>query len=135
MTENATETFIDKLKPFTAAYNSSFHRSIGMAPREVTKHKWQQVWKRLYSSYSSQRGKKEPKYALGDYVRISKEKARFEKGYTSNFSPEVFKIRAVLNTIIPTYLLKDITEKAEDLGGAFYEEVKKIFLLSNHSTI
>lgn len=124
MTEKDTKEFIKQLQPLTAAYNSSYHRSIGMAPRQVTKAKWQEVWKRLYSKYSSQRGHRKPKYSEGDYVRISKEKARFEKSYTSNFSPEVFEIRAVLNTIIPAYLLRDITDKREDLSGAFYEEVR-----------
>ena len=123
MTEKDTKKFIDQLQPLTNAYNNSYHRSIGMKPREVTKKRWQEVWQRLYSKYASQRGRKIPKYAVGDYVRISKEKARFEKGYTSNFSPEVFQIRAVQDTILPTYLLRDITAKKEDLSGAFYEEV------------
>ena len=80
MTQKDTQSFVKKLPSFTASYNASFNRSIGMAPRDVTSENWQEVWKRLYSKYVSQRGKRKPKYKVGDYTRISREKALFEKG-------------------------------------------------------
>ena len=123
MTEKDTKSFIKKLPDFTASYNASYHRSIGRAPRDVTPETWQDVWKRLYSKYASQRGERKPKYKVGDYVRISREKALFEKGYTTNWSREIFQIRAVQNTIIPSYLLKDLD--GEEITGAFYEEVSE----------
>ena len=121
MTEKNTKSFIKKLPDFTASYNASYHRSIGRAPRDVTPESWQDVWKRLYSKYASERGMRKPKYKLNEYVRISRAKGIFEKGYAANYSREIFQIRAVQNTIIPTYLLKDLD--GEDIIGAFYEEV------------
>ena len=37
--------------------------------------------------------KKDPRFKIGDHVRISKYKNTFEKYYTSNWSEEVFFIR------------------------------------------
>ena len=79
MTQKDTKSFVKKLPSFTASYNATWNRSIGMAPRDVTAENWQEVWKRLYSKYASQRGVRKPKYRVNDYMRISREKALFEK--------------------------------------------------------
>ena len=80
MTQCNTESFIKKLPNFTASYNASYNRSIGRAPQDVTPQNWQDVWKRLYSKYASQRGDRKPKYSVNSYVRISRSKGLFEKG-------------------------------------------------------
>ena len=43
--------------------------------------------------------KKNPKFKVGDNVRISKYKNIFAKGYTSNWSDEVFAIKKIKNTV------------------------------------
>ena len=43
--------------------------------------------------------KKDPKFNVGDQVRISKYKNIFSKGYTSNWSEEVFVISGIKNTV------------------------------------
>ena len=40
---------------------------------------------------------KNPKFKVGDYVRISKYKNIFAKGYTTNWSEEIFVIRRIKN--------------------------------------
>ena len=47
------------------------------------------------------------KYNIGDFVRISKYKHIFGKGYTPNWTTEIFKIKKVQNTKPITYLLQD----------------------------
>jgi len=59
------------------------------------------------------------KFKVGDSVRVSKYKTIFEKGYTSNWTTEVFKIVKVQCTSPVTYLLEDYRGKS--VVGAFYE--------------
>ena len=48
---------------------------------------------------------KDPKFKVGDHVRISKYKNIFAKGYTPNWSEEVFVIKEVKNIVPWTMLL------------------------------
>lgn len=60
-------------------------------------------------------------FKLGDYVRLSKYRTTFEKGYTPNYTTEIFSIRKVqYNTDPITYLLKDYQN--HDINGSVYEE-------------
>lgn len=104
-------------------YNRKRHRSIGMTPLEVKgKRKETQALKTLYKDAKTQAMKKKrlPKYKVGDFVRISKMKGDFEKGYTPSWSTEIFKIHRVKRTVPPTYLLQDSNN--QDVKGGFYEE-------------
>ena len=65
------------------------------------------------------------KFKVGDKVRISKIKKTFEKGYTPNFTIEIFKIDKILPSVPITYTLKDLQD--EEISGTFYEqEIQKI---------
>ena len=48
------------------------------------------------------------RFKIGDHVRISKYKNVFSKGYTPNWSEEVFVIRKIQNTVPWTYLINDL---------------------------
>jgi len=48
-----------------------------------------------------------PKFKVDDYVRISKYKHVFEKGYTTNWTTKIFKIKLIQNTNPITYLVED----------------------------
>ena len=54
---------------------------------------------------------KDPKFKVGDHVRISKYKNIFAKGYTPNWSEEVFVIKEVKNTVLCTYVISDLKGK------------------------
>ena len=60
------------------------------------------------------------KFKIGDIVRISKYKNIFAKGYTPNWSEEVFVIKKVKNTVSWTYVISDLNK--EEIVGTFYEE-------------
>lgn len=60
-----------------------------------------------------------PKYSIGDFVRISKYKKIFEKGYTPNYTTEIFKIVQVNKKYPITYLLEDY--QGQPILGQFYE--------------
>ena len=61
---------------------------------------------------------KDPKFKVGDHVGISKYKNIFAKGYTPNWSEEVFVIKKVKNTVPWTYVINDLN--GEEIIGTFY---------------
>ena len=68
---------------------------------------------------------KDPKFKVGDHVRISKYKNIFAKGYAPNWSEEFFVIKEIKNTVPWTYVIDDLN--CEEIIGAFYrKELKKI---------
>ncbi|XP_018371753.1 PREDICTED: uncharacterized protein LOC108766756 [Trachymyrmex cornetzi] len=75
--------------------------------------------KLLVTVYSNIKIAGPAKFKVGDSVRVSKYKTVFEKGYTPNWTTEVFKIAKVQHTHPVTYLLDDYREKS--ISGAFYE--------------
>ena len=53
-----------------------------------------------YIDFGKESNARDPKFKIGDHVRISKYKDIFAKGYTSNCSEEVFVIKKVKNTVL-----------------------------------
>ena len=64
--------------------------------------------------------KKNPKFKVGNNVRISKYKNIFAKGYTPNSSGEVFVISKIKNTVPRTYVVSDLNGK--EITGSFFEK-------------
>ena len=77
MTSVSKNFYIDKLDDIVDEYNNTYHRTIKMRPVDV----------------------KDPNFKVGDHVRISKYKNFFAKGYTPNWSQEVFVIKKVKNAV------------------------------------
>ena len=63
---------------------------------------------------------KGPKSKVGDYVRISKYKNIFAKGYTPNWFEEVFVIKEIENTVPWAYVINDL--KGKEINEIFYEK-------------
>lgn len=104
-------------------YNNTVHRTIGMKPNQVNQNNKQFLLKK-YAEMSLQTLKCKLKFKKGDYVRISKYKGTFEKGYTPNWSTEIFKINKVNSTNPTTYLLIDARNRPI-LGSFYTEELQK----------
>ena len=68
--------------------------------------------------YPDEHNKKSARYNVGDRVRISKFKNIFAKGYTPNWSREIFIVNKTNDTVPYTYNLKDLNE--EEIIGSFY---------------
>ena len=62
----------------------------------------------------------DPKFKIGDIVKISKYKKVFGMGYVPNWSEEVFGIKKVQNTVPWAHFIIDL--KYEEIVGAFYEK-------------
>jgi hypothetical protein len=117
-TANNTNKYINVLPSLVEKYNHTYHRSIKCTPTEASKpENSASVFEALYGDTPLL--KKIPKYKVGDEVRIAKKKKTFEKGYTPNWTEEVFTISEVKSTKPPTYKIKD--SKGEEIQGTFYE--------------
>lgn len=106
-------------------YNNSIHRTINMKPKDVDKNNEERLLKTVYKTMPGILPVKRSKFKLNDHVRISKHKSIFEKGYTPNWTTEIFKIYKVQPTHPTTYLLLDY--KGSNIKGAFYDqELQKV---------
>jgi transposase InsO family protein len=121
MTRHHTNRWIDAIDDVVSSYNRSHHRSIGMAPIDVTSDKEDAIARRLYPP-------KPPlkyRYETGDRVRIVTYRHVFRKGYLPNWSQEIFEIYEKYPTYPVTYGLKDLA--GEPIKGKFYEqEIQKV---------
>ena len=73
-----------------------------------------------YIDFSKKVNNKDPKFKVGDFVRISKYKNIFAKGYTPNWSDDVFAITKVKNTVPWTYIISELNGK--EIIETFYEK-------------
>lgn len=112
-----TYKWIDIYKSLITEYNKRRHGTIKMAPINVTHNNEKHL---LNTVYSHLKIFKPSGFKVGDYVRISKYKHIFEKGYTPNWTTEIFKIRSVQNTYPVTFLLEDY--QGHEIQGGFYKE-------------
>ena len=112
MTSISKNVYIDKLDDIVDEYNNVYPTTIKMKPIDVKDN--------TYINTDKEINNKDPKFKVGDHVRISKYKNIFAKGYTPNWSEEVFVIKKVKNTVPWTYVINDLN--GEKITGTFYEK-------------
>ena len=112
MTAVSKNVYFDVLDDIVDKYNSTYHRTIKMKPIDVKSDS--------YAEYNVDSNDKDPKFKIGDHVRISKYKNIFAKGYTPNWLEEVFVISKIKNTVPWTYVISDLN--GENIVGTFYEK-------------
>lgn len=100
-------------------YNNTKHRTTGMKPIDVNM-KNQAIIIRKICKKNQINTTKNIKFRVGDHVRISKYKSCFDKGYTPNWSTEVFVINKVIRSDPVTYYLQDRHQQL--IKGCFYEK-------------
>ena len=111
MTSISKNVYIDKLDDIVRKYNNTYHTSIKMKPVDVKDN--------TYIDFKKEVNDKDPKFKVGDHVRISKYKNIFAKGYMPNWSEETFVIKKIKNTVPWTYAINDLN--GEEIIGTFYE--------------
>ena len=100
MTSISKNVYIDKLGDIVDEYNNTYHTSIKMKPVDVKDN--------TYINFEKEVNDKDPKFKIGDYVRISKYRNIFAKGYMPNWSKEIFIISKIKNTVPWTYVINDL---------------------------
>ena len=118
---NGNYQWINHLQSLIDDYNNSVHRTIKMKPIEVTKQHEPLLFKTVYKNRIIT---SKNRFKAGDYVRITKYKGIFRKGYEPNWSTEIFQVDHVHPTEPVTYTLRDNTSI---MSGGFYEhELQKV---------
>ena len=100
MTSISKNVHIDKLDDIVNKYNNTYHSTIKKKPTDVKDNRSINIGKEVND--------KGPEFKVGDHVRISKYKNIFAKGYTRNWSEEIFVIKKIENTVSWTYVINDL---------------------------
>ena len=111
MTSISKNIYIDKLHGIVNEYNNAYHTAIKMKPIDVKDNTY---------INNKEINNKDPKFKVGDPLRISKYKNILSKGYTPNWPEEVFVIKTVKNTVPWTYVINDLN--GEEITGTFFKK-------------
>ena len=87
MTAVSKSVYYDVLDDIVNEYNNTCHNTIKMNPTDVKNDS--------FAEYNEESNEKDPKFKSGDYVRILKYKNIFAKGYSPNWSEEIFVLRQI----------------------------------------
>ena len=112
MTSVSKNIYFNVLDDIVDKYNNTYHNTIKMKPIDVKSNS--------YGEYNVDCNDKDPKFMIGDHVRISRHKKVSAKEYAPNWFEEVFVIKKVKNTVLWTYVIMDLN--SEDIVGTFYEK-------------
>ena len=112
MTDTGRNVYYDVLDDVFNEYNNTKHSTIKMKPIDAGDNN-----KRVYID---EHNEKSARFNVGDRVRISKFKNIFAKGYTPNWSKEIFIVDKINDTVPYTYNLKDLND--EEIIGSFYDQ-------------
>ena len=119
MTAIGKNVFYDVLDDIVDEYNNTRHSTIKMKPKDVGNNN-----KRVYID---EHNEKRSRFKVGDRVRISKFKNIFAKGYTPNWSKEIFIVNKINDTVPYTYNIKDLN--GQEIISSFYDrELQKSIL-------
>ena len=103
--------YYDVLDDVVNKYNNTKHSTIKMKPIDVKNNK---------RVYIDEHNEKSSRFKVNDRVRIYKFKKIFAKGYTPNWSKEIFIVDKRNDTVPYTYNLKDLND--EKIIGSFYDQ-------------
>uniref|UniRef100_A0A914GQX0 Integrase catalytic domain-containing protein n=1 Tax=Globodera rostochiensis TaxID=31243 RepID=A0A914GQX0_GLORO len=127
--EKHSLNWTDVLPRIVEGINASRSRTHGKRPVDIGFHNAQEVWERLYGPldrfvhpkrYAKEEGRRLARFTEGDYVRMSKNKGTFARGYMPSWSDEILQIAEVKRTSTPVrYRVRD--ERGELFEGWFYE--------------
>ena len=112
MTAVSKNVYFDALDNILNKFNNTVCRTIKMKPIDVTFDS--------YAEYNENSNVIQPKFKVGYHVRTSKHKIVFAKGYTQNWSDDVFVVSKINDTFPWIYKISDLN--SEKIAGSFYEK-------------
>ena len=119
--------YLDILDGIVRGYNNRVNSNTGVAPNEVddiSPEQREDIFLRLHDN-SLHFTKAPVKFKIGDAVRLVKTRGAFQRGYTPNWTREIFYITQILTTSPTTYRVMDYSK--EELAGSFYhQELQKV---------
>ena len=112
MTSITKKVYIDLLDDIVHTYNDTYHNTIKIKTVDVKSS--------TYIDSSNEINNRDPKFKVGDIVRVSKYKSIFTKNYDPNSCEEVFAVKKVKNTVPWTYVIRGL--KGEKIVGTFSQK-------------
>ena len=117
-TKNNTYRYSDVLHKLVASYNNSVHSTIGIQPCKVNSSNIYSIWKRI-NILIAKIPQGRVKFKVGNFLRITKEKVKFAKGYEQNVSKEIFRVVKIVPLVPqPVYEISDLLNRP--IEGQFY---------------
>ena len=119
MTSILKNVHIDKLDDIVDEYNNTYHRAIKMKPIDVKDNTYINIDKEVNDN--------DPKFKVGDHVRISKYKNIFAKCYTPNLSEKVFVIKKMILMVekLLEHFMKKELQKIDKQESRIEKVIKK----------
>ena len=121
MTAISKNIYFDVLDDIVNKYNNTIHWTIKMKLIDVKDN--------AYVDSKKEVNDKDPKFKVGNHVRIPKYKNVCAKGYTPNWSEEVFVVNKIKNTVPWTNVINDFN--GEEITGTFYKKNCKSLIKKN----
>ena len=128
MAATGKNVYYDVLEDVVSKYNNTKHSTIKMKPKDIKNDN-----KKVYINEHNEKditklsSSERIRFKVGDRVRIYKFKNIFAKGYTPNWSREIFIVNKINDTVPYTYNIKDLND--EEIIGSFYDrELQKSIL-------
>ena len=117
--KNNNTVWYNILQKLIKIYNNRYHSTIKMKPIQVNKNNEKYIKEKIYTYKKTS---KNPKFKIGDLVRISlKTRKIFDKASGNiKWSEELFKIHSINRSNVITYKIKDLND--EIIKGIFYEK-------------
>ena len=112
MTAISKNIYFDALDDIDTKYNKTVHRATKVRPIDVTSDS--------FAEYNEDSNKINPKFKVGDHVRISKYKIFLLKDMLLISPEEIFIISKIKNAVPWTYVISDLNGK--EIAGSFYEK-------------
>ena len=123
MAKNNTLSWVKYIDQAMKIYLNRKHRTIQMSPIEGDKKEKEKHIREIYLNRYKKlnRVKRNPKFKVGDTVRIWGERLQFHRGYMEDFTCEFFIIAKVLRNLpFPRYDIREY--EGEEIIGRFFED-------------
>ena len=121
MYANNTKKYISVVQDLVNSYNATTHKTLGMAPKDVTNKHSEYLWNKNYTFIE----RKPVKFKIGDRVLVSNKKEQFQKGYKQTWKDTIYTVVDILNTTPWTYQI--VNDNGNYVKKKFYEhELNKI---------
>lgn len=127
LTRNETLNWVSAFQSLILTYNNTTHSSTKMKPSDVNEQTQKKAISNLYSFLWEKDNifretMRKPKFNVGDFVRLTKLKNIFKKGYEGYWTTEIFKIAAIFKRKPKiVYKIEDFNGD-ETIEGTFYED-------------
>lgn len=122
MRHNRTFKYVDVLQDLVYRYNHTVHSSIKMTPANVSDKNHQSLYERIYLLIELERERMPIRYNFkkGNKVRLARSSHPFKKGYSEQWTEEVFEIKHTIPSHLPRYKVQHLLR--EEIKGLFYAQ-------------